>query len=210
MRGLGIGILIATIVLSIGNKKEKLSDEEVMAKARELGMVMQEDTDKNLEAVLENISAKKDKDAQDTNETDNNTDVDDDTVADDEVDADDDTKVDAAEVDADVDTSEEINDTNIDTDTDTDVDTYEEINDTDTDADIDTPSTDQTYITFTISRGMSSGQVSELIMQKGLIENAVDFDNYIKQKGKSGVIKIGIYTLPIDSDYQKILEAIAG
>ena len=29
MRGLGIGILITTVVLSLGSKKEKLSDNEI-------------------------------------------------------------------------------------------------------------------------------------------------------------------------------------
>ena len=33
MRGLGIGILITTIILSLGSKKEKLNDTELMAKA---------------------------------------------------------------------------------------------------------------------------------------------------------------------------------
>ena len=48
LRGLGIGILISTIILSISfaMKKNDLSDDEIIARAKELGMVM-EDTGKD-------------------------------------------------------------------------------------------------------------------------------------------------------------------
>lgn len=41
LRGLGIGIIVTTIVMAIalGGKKEKLSDEEIVVRARQLGMV---------------------------------------------------------------------------------------------------------------------------------------------------------------------------
>lgn len=48
LRGLGIGILISTIILSVSfaMKKNGLSDDEIIARAKELGMVM-EDTGKD-------------------------------------------------------------------------------------------------------------------------------------------------------------------
>lgn len=44
LRGLGIGIIITTIILSIASGKDSksLSDEEIIARASELGMVMEE------------------------------------------------------------------------------------------------------------------------------------------------------------------------
>lgn len=44
LRGLGIGIIVTTVILAVGfSKKEtKMSDEEIMARAAQLGMVMQE------------------------------------------------------------------------------------------------------------------------------------------------------------------------
>lgn len=41
---LGIGILISTIILSVSfaMKKNDLSDDEIIARAKELGMVMEE------------------------------------------------------------------------------------------------------------------------------------------------------------------------
>lgn len=41
LRGLGIGIIVTTIVMviTLGGKKEEMSDEEIVARAKELGMV---------------------------------------------------------------------------------------------------------------------------------------------------------------------------
>ena len=45
LRGLGIGIIITTIILMIANSgyKKELTDEEIIARAERLGMVMKED-----------------------------------------------------------------------------------------------------------------------------------------------------------------------
>lgn len=48
LRGLGIGIIVTTIILTISfsGRKEEISDEEVIARATQLGMVMQEEETK--------------------------------------------------------------------------------------------------------------------------------------------------------------------
>ena len=224
MRGLGIGILITTIVLSLGGKKVKLSDKEIMARAGKLGMVMKEaDSDDNLEEVLEHSLDKEDSEIDvvennkdneespgidgDTNVDDVNTDTGADTDVDDKVDEnnigvsenpgdDGDFSVDITEPDR-VDTEQNR------------VDTGQDVQELD-EGDMNTDAPESFQITFTIARGMSSRQVSELLVEKGLIGDAVDFDDYIKRQGKASVIRIGIYTLPKDSDYLEILNAIAG
>lgn len=47
LRGLGIGIIVTTIILSISfsNRETEISEEEIIARAMQLGMVMQEDTE---------------------------------------------------------------------------------------------------------------------------------------------------------------------
>ncbi len=47
LRGLGIGILVTTIIMTIASPKKEasLSDEEIIARAAQLGMVMKEDAD---------------------------------------------------------------------------------------------------------------------------------------------------------------------
>lgn len=220
MRGLGIGILITTIVLSIGGKKEGLSDEEIMAKAKDLGMVMREDTDDKLEEVMGNLSAKDDKDMQDTNDTSNNTEKDvaslpneESTTVEYEAEGADTDVIETSEEESATgatESSEKESDTGVtepsDNETDTDV---SELSNEESDTGTSDSSDENTdNVTFTIVRGMSSGQVSELLMQEGLIDDAEDFDNFIIRNGKASVIRIGTYTLPKDSDYEMILEAI--
>ena len=200
MRGLGFGIIVTTVVLSFVNNKEKLSNAEIITQARGLGMVMkEEETDDNLKQVLEK-SLDKDVDSVDTD--DNSSDLDtnnQDTAGED-----------ATEGDTAVDGVVDVDTTNEDT---TDVDTTEEdktdIEDNNKEDDFTQDEPSHT-ITFTIYKGMSSSQVSELLKQNGLIEDAVDFDNYIKRKGKAGVIRIGVYTLPKDAEYNVILNTIVG
>lgn len=255
MRGLGIGILITTIVLSLGGKKVKLSDKEIMARAGKLGMVMKEaDSDDNLEEVLEHSLDKEDSEIDvvennkdneespgidgDTNVDDVNTDTGADTDVDDKVDEnnigvsenpgdDGDFSVDITEQDR-VDTEQDRVDTGQDVQELDEGDTGQDVTELDiqdpsnnnedisidvsepSEGDMNTDAPESFQITFTIARGMSSRQVSELLVEKGLIGDAVDFDDYIKRQGKASVIRIGIYTLPKDSDYLEILNAIAG
>ena len=47
LRGLGVGVICTAIIMGIalsGNKKEKLTDAEIIERARLLGMVMEEDS----------------------------------------------------------------------------------------------------------------------------------------------------------------------
>lgn len=208
MRGLGIGILITTIVLSFGGKKENLSDKEIMARARELGMVMKEETDDNqLEEVLEKSLDKENTESDDVKEENDTVDIEgpseDETVTDALEPSEGENVVDASEPSE----GEPVADTSEPSEGEPVVDVSES-SEEETDIDVSEPS--ENDITFTIARGMSSRQVSELLAEKGLIDDAVDFDNYIKRQGKAGVIKIGVYTLPEKSDYQVILSAIAG
>lgn len=223
MRGLGIGILITTIVLSFGGKKEKLTDKEIIARAGELGMVMkEEDRAYNLEEVLEQ-SLEKVEPEIDLVEGDKDLDLEEPSDEDEEpseqsnveIGSNIDTNIDA-NMEANIDADTDIN-TDIDTGIDTDIEVQEPLEE-DVEADTQEPSEEDTgenvsessQVSFTIVRGMSSRQVSELLAEKGLIDDAVDFDDYIKRQGKASVIRIGTYTLPKGSAYQAILNAIAG
>lgn len=64
LRGLGIGIIVTTLVLMVAfsGKKEKLSDQEIMQRAEQLGMVMADEgqtetgTEENADENTENAS----------------------------------------------------------------------------------------------------------------------------------------------------------
>jgi vacuolar-type H+-ATPase subunit H len=237
IRGLGIGIIITTIVLSIGKRMDKPSDKEIIARARELGMVMKEEiskdiTEENLEQVLgksldkdksealiddtvENKPSEANKNEEKSSDekavdsikdvTQESSDSVDD-IIEEATDSVDDIIEEATDSVDDIiedalDNSENNVEDTIEETTDPTEDIRDDINDREEDM-------EPMQITFTIERGMSSGKVSELLMQKGLIEDSVDFNNYIISRGKAGVILIGTFTLPKDATYQEILDTI--
>lgn len=246
LRGLGIGIILTTIILSIGSKKEALSDTEIISQARELGMVMKEETEDNLKQILED-SLEKENDIIDEDETNQGENIVEDIADSSDQDISDQDRVeqdisdqDRVEQDIsgqdtvdqditeqdniehDITYQDRVDQDNIEqviTDQDT---TEQDISDKDRveqdvsvqeTEDQDEPARDtglDDTITFTIVRGMSSRQVSELLKQKGLIEDAVDFDNYIKANGKSTIIRYGTFVLPRDASYNVILDVIVG
>ena len=55
LRGLGIGIIVTTLVLMVAfsGKKEKLSDQEIMQRAEQLGMVMADEGQTETESETE-------------------------------------------------------------------------------------------------------------------------------------------------------------
>ncbi len=63
-------------------------------------------------------------------------------------------------------------------------------------------------ITFTVVRGMYSGEVSKVLKEAGLIQDAKDFNQYIIKKGKASVIRVGSFTLPMGATYDEIIKEI--
>ena len=233
MRGLGIGILITTIILSVGSKKETLTEKEIMAKAMELGMVMQEeDTGDNLEEILEkslDMSSESELEkgsvagsengseigvetgSDNMTENSSSSDGEDSVTSTDGLEggdgsdggSTDDIEGEEGSVDGSADGSEG-GEGSVDGSADGSeggegfVDGYAGGSEGGEDIDASTDSTnvaddietDGALISFTVVRGMSSGQVSEVIMKSGLIDDAIDFDNYIKRNGKASVIRL--------------------
>ncbi|MBH1942019.1 hypothetical protein I5677_14045 [Mobilitalea sibirica] len=243
MRGLGIGIVLTTLILSISGNKETLSDQQIIKRARSLGMVTQEeydkakltkeleDTDKeNLQQEPEeDLSDKETADPSDVNETEENQENDE-NAENDEKNNEDDAVEGFDEPDEALNTEDENNQdvTQNGQDTQDIQDSQDDQNteETPTQDTSDTPGTEPTPtvtpsdnineqtsnanddITFTIERGMSSRQVSEMLVQKGLIGDAQEFNNFIIRKGKAGVIRVGTYTVKKDASFEEILNSI--
>lgn len=63
-------------------------------------------------------------------------------------------------------------------------------------------------ITIEISSGMWSEQVASDLEQKGLIDSAKKFDNYLVEHDYQSKISIGTYEIPIGADYEEIASII--
>jgi hypothetical protein len=225
LRGLGIGIILTTLILTISRVNHKMSDQEIINKAMELGMVMKEDPKGNLYDVLgeESSDTKGDEPTQapDSDKTPaitpsvtpaeasgdsagtqvTGTPEENSTEATDP----------AAGETSDTQTDEQTQDITQPSDTTQITDeqgTEAADNGTSTDSAATDTAAGTEEITFTIEKGMSSGKVSALLESKGLIEEAGDFNNYIIQEDKSGVIRVGTFTVTKGASYQEILKAI--
>lgn len=206
MRGLGIGIIITALIMSFGTPKEKLTDKEIIKRAEALGMVMKEETNKNLDAVLEGLRPSKGPDSQAGEE------VTEDPQA---------TPVEEPSVTPGTEATQAPAKEAGQEDTTGQVETVEQADETiqDQTADqadevkaspekLETTNQGSREITFTIEAGMSSRQIARLLESIGLIKSATDFNDYILGKGKTGVIRTGTYTVPEEVSYSELLKII--
>jgi hypothetical protein len=177
MRGLGIGIILTTLILTIARPQEKLSDKEIMKRATELGMVLENDNNKNLDKVLDNILP---------------------------------SEVPTPQPSPAPTMKPTVEPTAEPTATLTPEPTAEPIptNKLSTEVEEDQNNNEDAEITFTINGGMSSRQVAILLAENGLVDNADDFNQYVDNMGKAGVIRVGTYTVTKGSSYQEIIEKI--
>lgn len=178
LRGLAVGIILTTIILSIANAGNKpLTDTEIRKRALELGMV--EGDSVKLSDVAESNNAAESSDAEssesdspsiEVESTENTKTIDETTV---EASA-------PGKTPASVESSEatELTETTV-------------------------------PITITIKSGDSSYTVSKALAASGLVEDAVEFDNYLCDNGYSRTIRTGTYELLPGATYEEIAKKIA-
>ena len=177
LRGIGIGILFATILLSISFYfgkgyllKSDLTDEEIIAKATELGMVMPEDVtdseDNSDESIDESIDESTDDtsmdDSSDTNEVSNDGSIDPDRISMDEA---------VKQAENDSKTTEE----------------------------------SVTYVPFTVNPGDSSDAVALRLQKAGLVDSATEFNTYMNKLKVDNLIQAGTFYVKQGSSYDDLV-----
>lgn len=176
LRGLGIGILLTTVILGISfnTKSKELTNEEIMTRAEALGMVREEDT----------IFPKNNKETEDLEEKEELTESQDGT---------DGIQEDSARNENNIEKDEE----KIETSETTEADELDENREP-----------DKIEITFKITSGMWSEDVSRLLAEVGLLENAGEFNTYLKNNGYQNRIQVGNYTIQKDATFEEIANRI--
>lgn len=190
LRGLGLGIILTTLILVIGGPKGKLSDKEIISRAKELGMVEKTEDNSGLDSILGKTnltttpapspSKAVNPTAKPTLEPTIEPTI--------KPMAEPTKKPDAFPTYKPLPTQKPIRETKS--------------------TGTGSKAVENGDITFSIKSGMSSGKVAKLLVNKGLIENADDFNQYIVSVGKAGIIRVGDYTLPKGSSYEDIIEKI--
>lgn len=64
--------------------------------------------------------------------------------------------------------------------------------------------------TLTIVSGMWSDKVAEELQKLGIIQDAADFDRYLIRNGYADKIKVGTFEIPMDASYEQIAKTITG
>lgn len=178
MRGLGIGIVLTTLILTIANPKERLTDTEIKKRAMDLGMVEKKDEkeealsgllDKNKPTIKPSVAPTEAPEPTALTEQPTLTPT------------------------PSPEPTQELMPTptvQIPVNEERDGENAGEL------------------VTFTVKQGMSSSKVAALLVEEGLIEDSEDFNHYIVGEGKASVILTGTYTLPKGVSYEEIVTKI--
>lgn len=189
LRGLSIGILFATVVLSISfrtNSKSEITDEEIIKKAEELGMMMRDDGDLKLGQLLNGLIT-----PTVIATTELNNEPTEAVTSKDEI-----TTVEPTPT---IDPVPSIEPTKV---VEPKVDITHESKPSDDDVKI------GEYITFEILPGMTSYEVSKLLKDKGLIDDVWKFNQYMAENKYVRIIDFGTYKIKKGSTHQEIASKI--
>lgn len=220
-RGLGIGILVATMIVSLSaHNKKAMTDEEVKARAKQLGMV-ESTVLSNIGEGGENVTPEETGQAggeSDTAESDGNVsdgDAADVTEPEDGADA-----TDSGETEPDVTVSGEADpaetedpgemgpDENVSDGGEPDITEPAEPEDGSTEVKV--PEGTGDIVTLVINRGESSVTVSKSLEAAGLVENASKYDRFLCQNGYDKKLRVGTYEIPKGASEEEIAHIITG
>ena len=204
LRGLGICIAVTAAILMIaGGGKQSLTDEEIIARAKELGMVesvtlSQLSSEEESETISEEVSAE---DAEVL--PDESSDVSSEESSEELSGTTSEVIVDDGSENTSETVSEENNSEDI-TSEDEDEITSEETSQTPSDEVIDE------YVIIEIGGGDGSDAVSRKLEAAGLVEDAQMYDDFLCANGYDKILQTGVHEVPRTADWDTIAEILAG
>ena len=186
LRGLGLGIVVTTLILVIANNMSKdISDEEIIRRAKQLGMVMADD---------ENLF---DEDATTTAESDTKEPTTKEPTTEEST---------TEEPTTEEPTTEEPTTEEPTTEEAT---TEEPTTEEPTTEEPTTEAPDYVELTFVIQSGMYSEAVTRILVQNGVITDEVGFNEYLSSTGYDEMIQTGSFTVNSSMSYEEIAKIIS-
>lgn len=185
LRGIGIGIIFSTLLLTIclyfgkdSLAKETISDAEIIKRATELGMVM---TDEGLEENIgEDIPKDSSLESKDESLTESKEDIIEETV-------------DEATNESSKDSTEIDKSTSVEESTSIEEQSTDEV------------TKEVTYVPFTVKGGESSEMVSKNLKKAGLIDSVDDFNKYLNKLKVDHLIQAGTFYVQDNSSYDDLV-----
>ena len=197
LKGIGVGMIVASLILIIAGNN-RMSDADVIKRAKELGMVEASAVNQSTETVV----------TANTEETKENAEAE--------------TKENSAETST-VETTEDKTDVENNT-TDTDENKSEDVETEDSNVSednvADSNATDETTDTATenigetvkveVRSGMSSESVSLAVKNAGLVDDDTEFNKYLCENGYDKRLRVGSFDIPSGSDFETISKYLCG
>ena len=200
LRGIGFGIIFASLIFTVAlatSDKEEITDQEIMERASELGMVSAESKvmDDGKDEITSEITSESDKKEQnkaDTQKTDKKESDEEDLSKSDEEDSKTDI-VEAKENDSQKkDDSSKVKDDSKEKDTEKPVNNSEK----------------KDYVVINVKTGMVCRDIAELLQKEGVIEDSEEFRIYMGQKGYANKIKCGTFEIPVNANFEQIVKCL--
>lgn len=206
LRGLGIGIAVTALVLALaGGGKESLTDEEIIARAKELGMVesvtlSQLGDDKTSEEVSEDTSEIS---SEDDSENVTSEGEDASLVTSEDVETSEENGSENTEGTSDEETSEK---------TDSEENTSESASEVTSEVNSETQTSEviDEYVIVEVGSGDGSDTVSRKLEALGMVEDAKMYDDFLCANGYDKILQTGAHEIPRTADWDTIAEILAG
>ncbi len=193
LRGLGIGIICTAIIMGIalsGNKKETMTDTEIIERARLLGMVMPDEAEEPSEAEDGQEQPEDKKSRPEEPENGKSQDL---------------TKDKISGSKADNETSDG-NKTDVQNAEDNKADENKAEDSSDKNQGVNMPGSSQGTVQFEIKSGEYSDTISRKLFQAGLISDAEAFNKYLTKKGADQNLRVGVYEIPVGATQDEIID----
>ena len=190
LRGAGIGIIFATLVMTLSSfvHKNNISDEYIIKEARKLGMIMREEADKN-----NNLFVEETEDTEDSEITE-------------ELQTSEDTQIEESEIPPSE--SEQIPvvpEPPVEPETPVESESESE-SEPESESESDSAVTE--YVTIVVEKGDYARQVAEKVKEAGLVDDAEDFRKYMGNHGYAQKLHAGTYKIPVGADYEEICKIL--
>lgn len=192
LRGLGVGIAVTALLLGLSGKKESLTDAEIMARARELGMTentvlaeLETEEVPQTEEVPETVPAEEEAESEET-----------------------DTVIEEATVSSEAE---------METEGTAEVSETEALENTESSQEAAPEKAEETakaeeereIIRITVRSGETSWPVAQRVQEAGLVSDAAAFDDFLCDNGYSRYLRAGEYEIPAGSTQEEIARILA-
>jgi outer membrane biosynthesis protein TonB len=195
LRGLGAGIIFSTLIVLVAymtSGSYKISDEEVIARAEKLGMVMRDGS------IISDNASETDADAEKTEEVTTEKATEKETTE----------KAAAEEPATEITTTEKTTTEKATTEkATTEKSTTEKAT---TEKSTTEQEVNSKYITadITVTSGMGSEDIAKLVQDAGIIDDYMDFDSYLNENGYSQKLSVNTFSLNSNMTYEEIAKEL--